>query len=106
MPNLNFSLLLLLCFAPTLAHANSSNLHHNLDNLTVPLALAGSIIIKSLAVRGIGILITDHNVRETLNVCERAYIFNEGEVIAKGTPEEILADKTVLNVYLGRDFRL
>ena len=64
------------------------------------------IIIKSLAERGIGILITDHNVRETLNVCERAYIFNEGEVIAKGTPEEILADKTVLNVYLGRDFRL
>jgi len=64
------------------------------------------IIIKSLAERGIGILITDHNVRETLNVCERAYIFNEGEVIAKGTPEEILADKKVLSVYLGRNFRL
>jgi len=64
------------------------------------------IIIKSLAERGIGVLITDHNVRETLNVCERAYIFNEGEVIAKGTPEEILADKKVLSVYLGRDFRL
>ncbi len=64
------------------------------------------IIIKSLAERGIGILITDHNVRETLNVCERAYIFNDGEVIAKGTPVEILADKKVLSVYLGRDFRL
>jgi len=63
-------------------------------------------IIKELAERGIGILITDHNVRETLNVCERAYIFNEGEVIAKGTPEEILKDKRVLSVYLGRDFRL
>ena len=63
-------------------------------------------IIKELAERGIGILITDHNVRETLNVCERAYIFNEGEVIAKGTPEEILNDKMVLSVYLGRDFRL
>jgi lipopolysaccharide export system ATP-binding protein len=64
------------------------------------------VIIKSLAERGIGILITDHNVRETLNVCERAYIFNEGEVIAKGTPEEILADKKVLSVYLGHDFKL
>ena len=63
-------------------------------------------IIKKLAQRGIGILITDHNVRETLNVCQRAYIFNEGEVIAKGTPEEILKDKRVLSVYLGRDFRL
>jgi len=63
-------------------------------------------IIKELSERGIGILITDHNVRETLNVCERAYIFNEGEVIAKGTPEEILKDKRVLSVYLGRDFRL
>ncbi len=63
-------------------------------------------IITELAQRGIGILITDHNVRETLKVCERAYIFNEGEVIAKGTPEEIMKDKRVLSVYLGRDFRL
>ena len=63
-------------------------------------------IIKALAARGIGILITDHNVRETLSVCERAYIFNEGEVIAKGSPDEILQDKHVLSVYLGRDFRL
>ena len=64
------------------------------------------IIIKSLSERGIGVLITDHNVRETLKVCQRAYIFNEGEVIAKGTPEEILANKNVLNVYLGNDFKL
>lgn len=63
-------------------------------------------IIQELAQRGIGILITDHNVRETLKVCERAYIFNEGEVIAKGTPNEIMKDKRVLSVYLGRDFRL
>lgn len=63
-------------------------------------------IIKELADRGIGILITDHNVRETLSVCQRAYIFNEGEVIALGTPEEILQDQKVLNVYLGREFRL
>jgi len=63
-------------------------------------------IIKELADRGIGILITDHNVRETLQVCQRAYIFNEGEVIAKGSPEAILKDKRVLSVYLGREFRL
>jgi len=63
-------------------------------------------IIRALAHRGIGVLITDHNVRETLGVCERAYIFNEGEVIAKGSPDDILKDKKVLSVYLGRDFRL
>lgn len=63
-------------------------------------------IIKHLSQRGIGILITDHNVRETLKVCQRAYIFNEGEVIAKGTPDEIMEDKRVLSVYLGQNFRL
>ncbi|MFT7234894.1 MAG: lipopolysaccharide export system ATP-binding protein [Methylophagaceae bacterium] len=63
-------------------------------------------IIQSLAESGIGILITDHNVRETLKVCQRAYIFNEGEVIAKGTPDEILKDEKVLSVYLGSDFKL
>jgi len=63
-------------------------------------------IIKGLAQRGIGILITDHNVRETLKVCGHAYIFNEGEVIAKGTPEEILQDEQVLTIYLGKDFQL
>lgn len=63
-------------------------------------------IINTLAKRGIGILITDHNVRETLNVCQRAYIVNEGEVIAKGTPEQILADEQVKKVYLGQSFTL
>ncbi len=64
-------------------------------------------IIKELAEkRNIGILITDHNVRETLNVCEHAYIFNEGEVISKGTPEQILKDEKVLRVYLGKEFKL
>ncbi len=63
-------------------------------------------IIKELADRGIGILITDHNVRETLSVCQRAYIFHEGEVIARGIPDEILKDRKVLSVYLGREFRL
>jgi len=63
-------------------------------------------IIKGLAARGIGVLITDHNVRETLSVCDRAYIFAEGEVIARGTPDEVLEDKKVLSVYLGPDFRL
>jgi lipopolysaccharide export system ATP-binding protein len=63
-------------------------------------------VIKDLAARGIGILITDHNVRETLKVCERAYIFNEGEVIAQGIPESIMEDERVLSVYLGPDFRL
>ncbi len=63
-------------------------------------------IINSLAERGIGILITDHNVRETLNVCEHAYIVNEGKVIASGIPADILADKQVLQVYLGQGFQL
>lgn len=63
-------------------------------------------IINTLAERGIGILITDHNVRETLSVCQRAYIVNEGEVIAKGTPEQILADEQVKKVYLGQSFTL
>ncbi len=63
-------------------------------------------IIKKLAGLGIGVLLTDHNVRETLGVCQRAYIFNEGKVISRGTPEYISKDKQVLHVYLGRDFKL
>jgi len=61
-------------------------------------------IIKHLQTRGIGILITDHNVRETLDICQRAYIVNEGEIIAEGTPKEILANKRVRQVYLGEEF--
>ena len=63
-------------------------------------------IVRYLAGRGIGILITDHNVRDTLRICDRAYIVNEGVIIAKGTPEAVLDDATVREVYLGRNFRL
>ena len=63
-------------------------------------------IINQLTHRGIGILITDHNVRETLGVCERAYIMSEGKLLAQGTPEEILKNQQVKQVYLGESFRL
>ena len=63
-------------------------------------------IITYLSHRGIGILITDHNVRDTLGICDRAYIVNEGTIIAKGTPEAVLDDAGVREVYLGRNFRL
>ena len=61
-------------------------------------------IITTLKQRGIGVLITDHNVRETLAICERAYIVSEGAVIAEGTPTEILENEKVRQVYLGDDF--
>ncbi|MEG2560135.1 MAG: LPS export ABC transporter ATP-binding protein [Acinetobacter sp.] len=61
-------------------------------------------IIQSLKDRGIGVLITDHNVRETLAICEKAYIVSEGSVIAEGTPQEILDNEKVRKVYLGDDF--
>jgi len=63
-------------------------------------------IVEHLKNRGIGVLITDHNVRETLDVCEKAYIVSHGELIASGTPESVLADQTVRDVYLGEQFRL
>ena len=63
-------------------------------------------IIHQLAARGIGVLITDHNVRETLGICERAYILGGGEIIASGTPEDILGNERVREVYLGEHFRL
>jgi lipopolysaccharide export system ATP-binding protein len=63
-------------------------------------------IVRHLAERGIGILITDHNVRETLGICGRAYIVNQGSVLASGSAEEILANAEVRKVYLGHDFRL
>jgi lipopolysaccharide export system ATP-binding protein len=62
--------------------------------------------IRHLQSRNIGILITDHNVRETLDVCERAYIVNEGGILCEGTPEEILANQQVRDVYLGETFKL
>jgi lipopolysaccharide export system ATP-binding protein len=63
-------------------------------------------IIKHLTERGIGVLITDHNVRETLDICSRAYIVSQGQVIAAGSAEEILANPEVREVYLGQDFKL
>ena len=63
-------------------------------------------IINYLAQRGIGILITDHNVRETLDICQRAYIVNEGQLIAQGSSTEILDNELVKSVYLGENFRL
>ncbi len=63
-------------------------------------------IITHLIERNIGILITDHNVRETLGICHRAYILNNGKIIAQGQPDEILSNKEVQDVYLGRNFRL
>ncbi|HJF72757.1 MAG TPA: LPS export ABC transporter ATP-binding protein [Gallibacterium anatis] len=63
-------------------------------------------IIKGLRDRGLGVLITDHNVRETLDVCERAYIVSAGTMIADGTPQQVLVDEHVKRVYLGEHFKL
>ena len=63
-------------------------------------------IVRFLKDRGIGVLITDHNVRETLGICDHAYIINEGEVLASGSPEEIIVDESVRRIYLGKDFRM
>lgn len=63
-------------------------------------------IISQLSKRGIGVLITDHNVRETLDICEKAYIVSDGRIIAEGNTDEILNDDHVKNVYLGHDFRM
>ena len=63
-------------------------------------------IIRSLSARGIGVLITDHNVRETLGICQRAYIISEGKVLAEGVPGDILANEEVRSVYLGKEFSL
>jgi len=62
--------------------------------------------IRHLKSRGIGILITDHNVRETLDICERAYIVSEGRILAEGDPQTILANSQVRQAYLGDEFRL
>jgi len=63
-------------------------------------------IVRQLKARGIGILITDHNVRETLGICDRAYVMNAGSVLAEGVPADVLANEQVREVYLGREFRM
>lgn len=63
-------------------------------------------IVSHLKSLDIGVLVTDHNVRETLGICDHAYILNDGEVLAKGSPADILSNEQVREVYLGRDFRL
>ncbi len=63
-------------------------------------------IVSQLKVRGIGVLVTDHNVRETLNITDRAYIINEGKILREGSPEELTNDLEVRKVYLGENFRL
>lgn len=63
-------------------------------------------IIKHLCNKGIGVLITDHNVRETLDICQRAYIVSQGKILCEGSPETILANQQVRTVYLGEDFVL
>jgi len=63
-------------------------------------------IVRFLKARGIGVLITDHNVRETLGICDRAYIINQGSVLAKGSPNDIINNESVRRVYLGEDFRM
>jgi lipopolysaccharide export system ATP-binding protein len=63
-------------------------------------------IIEQLKRKGIGVIITDHNVRETLSICDHAYIIKDGEIIRKGTPEEIASDEQVRQIYLGENFQL
>jgi lipopolysaccharide export system ATP-binding protein len=63
-------------------------------------------IISHLRDRGIGVLITDHNVRDTLDICEKAFIVGEGHIIAAGSAEEVLADEQVRRIYLGAEFKL
>ena len=63
-------------------------------------------IVTQLKQRGIGVLITDHNVRETLGICDRAYILGNGSILTQGTPEEVLQNKQTREIYLGEDFKL
>ena len=63
-------------------------------------------IVEQLKLKGIGVVVTDHNVRETLSICDRAYIIKDGLIARHGTPAEIAADATVREIYLGENFRL
>ena len=63
-------------------------------------------IMAQLCERGIGIIVTDHNVRETLSICDRAYIIKDGRIIMEGSPADVAEDPTVREIYLGQNFRL
>jgi lipopolysaccharide export system ATP-binding protein len=63
-------------------------------------------IVEQLKNKGIGVVVTDHNVRETLQICDRAYIIKDGSIVRHGAPTEIAADATVREIYLGENFRL
>ena len=63
-------------------------------------------IIKQLSQKGIGVLITDHNVRETLGICNKAYIVNQGKVFASGSPNELIENENVREIYLGKNFKI
>ena len=63
-------------------------------------------VLKKLSDKGIGILVTDHNVRETLGICDRAYIVNQGKIFASGAPNEIASNQNVKDIYLGKNFIL
>ena len=84
-------------------HRGAPHRHPGIDPLAVH-EIQG--IIGHLTERGIGILITDHNVRETLKITDRAYILREGEVFRSGTPSELASDEEVRRVYLGESFQL
>ena len=74
--------------------------------IKVEKALYNIHIISHLKARGIGVLITDHNVRETLGICDRAYVLGNGDILADGSAEDILNNKQVREIYLGEDFKL
>ena len=63
-------------------------------------------LVTELIKRNIGVLITDHNVRETLGICDRAYILGGGSILAQGTPQEVLENRKAREIYLGEDFKL
>ena len=72
-----------------------------------PLAVGDiQVLIRGLKERGIGVLISDHNVRETLSICDRAYLMFQGNIILSGTPDEIVNNERAREVYLGSDFHL
>ena len=76
------------------------------DLTAAPKGKSPTFLVGALKDRGIGVLITDHNVRETLEIVDRAYILHDGHVLMSGTPEEIIQDENVRRVYLGQSFKI